>query len=360
MKYKRKRILLITTTALAYIFLWNETPEFQIRNGKFNETSRFMPNTRTFSLQETRMDTNTVLTLFTTFKESHSKLYIHRNTIRNWGLLSPDVIPVLFIDWNISSSVVDYARQWKWHIFPAPRMSNSGIPVLRHMFLEAQRLFNTTFYAYANGDILFDRNLTDTLHELKRLQKNVTNILVVGRRLNWKIQWQQNVSKLEEIGRYAKSAKLFTPYAQDYFISSRNGYPWSTIPDFVVGRINYDNWLVVTAMKKKIPLVDATKTITALHQTDFRGNREGFEAPTEKYFNVNLAGRNFPFHAGYTSCAHFSTGRYNGLFAIEETKFNGNKCVDVTIPYIRNPFHWSNGLLVKIVQPWQWRHMSVA
>lgn len=43
---------------------------------------------------------------------------------------------------------------------------------------------------------------------------------------------------------------LFTTNAQDYFISTKNGYPWDTIPDFVVGRVGYDNWLVVTALTK--------------------------------------------------------------------------------------------------------------
>ena len=204
-----------------------------------------------------------------------------------------------------------------------------------------QRLFNTTFYAYANSDILFDRNLTDTIYELIRLKTNLTNILIVGQRRNWKIKWKQNVWNLQEIGHYAKSAKLLGTYAQDYFISTRNGYPWSTIPDFVVGRIAYDNWLVVTALKREIPLVDASGTITALHQTDSRGDREGSNAVAEGRLNVYLAGINFPYHAAHTSCAHFSTGRYNGVFVIKDSKCNGNRCSRVAIPYIKSPFHLS-------------------
>ena len=291
-----------------------------------------------------RTDNKAILTLFTTFKESHNKSYIHRNTIRNWGLLSPDVIPVLFIDPNVPSDDVHYARQSKWHIFPVPRMSKSGIPIFRHMFLEAQRLFNTAFYAYATGDILFDRNLTDTIYELIRLQKNLTNILVVGLRRNWKIKWQQ-VSKLEEIGHYAKSAKLSKPYTHDYFISTRNGYPWSTIPDFVIGRITYDNWLVANALTKKIPLVDATETITALHQSDSQGDREGVKKTRARYLNVAIAGINFSYHLGDTSSVRFSTSRYNGLFAKKENTSNGKECHNISIPYVRSPFHLSSCMI---------------
>ena len=342
MKYKTKRLLLVPAAAVIILFTRKGFHEFLNQNDKFTEISSFMLNTGRDSVQDKMMDNRAILTLFTTFKESHNKSYIHRNTIRNWGLLSPDVVPVLFTGLNVPSNVVDYARQQRWRIFPAPRISKSGIPVLRHMFLEAQRLFNTTFYAYANSDILFDRNLTDTLYELIRLKKNLTSILVVGRRRNWEIKWQQCISNLEEIGHYAKSTKLFKTHAKDYFISIRNGYPWNTIPDFVVGRIAYDSWLLVTALKTKIPLVDATETITALHQTDSRGGEfEGFKASTERNLNLNLAKRNFPFIAGRTSCAHFSTRRFNGLFTIKETIRNGKKCHNMAIPYVRNPFHIS-------------------
>ena len=225
------------------------------------------------------LDTNqkdgAIITLFTTLEESYNKSYIHRNVIRNWGLLSPDVIPVLFTSMNASSDAVDYARQRNWHIFPVPKRSKGGIPVFRYMFLEAQQLFDTSFYGYVNSDILFNKGLTDTIHGLLRLKKNLTNLLVVGQRRNWKIKWQQNVTELEEIGEAAKSSPMFWACAEDYFISTHNGYPWSSIPDFVVGRNGYDNWMVVTAIKSRIPVVDITKTVTALHQTDARGIMEG-------------------------------------------------------------------------------------
>ena len=50
------------------------------------------------------------------------------------------------------------------------------------------------------------------------------------------------------------SGKLFANDAEDYFIYSRGGEDWSHIPDFVVGRRAYDNWLVDHAYHD--PLVD--------------------------------------------------------------------------------------------------------
>ena len=303
-----------------------------LRNGHFYGDS---------SARETQ--DGAVLTLFTTFEESYNKTYIHKNVLRNWGLLSPDVIPVLFTDINVSSSVVEFARQRKWYIFPAPKRSEGGIPILRHMFLEVQQLFDTPFYGYANADILFDRRLTDTIHGLIRLKKNLTNLLVVGRRRNWQVKWQQNVTGLEEIGKNAKFAPLFLPSALDYFISTRDGYPWSNIPDFVVGRVKYDIWIMVTALKWGIPMVDATMTITALHQTDANGNKEGSKATVENTLNTLLAG-NMRDSLGFTYCIPFQTNRISGSIIIQErANRNGNRCHGERMPHVTSPFYlaWS-------------------
>ena len=346
-------LAMLAITAMIAIFMNRKNIKLNVQKIKYNMTSNDMIKImqsrklrdngglyRNVSAQELSLKNEAILTLFATFKDCYNKSYIHKNTIRNWGLLSPDVIPVLFTDMNGSSSVVEYARQKKWHIFPIPEKGTSGIPILRYMFLEAQQLFDTPFYGYANGDILFDKSLPDTIHGLIRLKKNLTNILVVGQRKNWKIKWQQSVTGLEEVGEYAESAGLFKASAQDYFISTRNGYPWSTIPDFVVGRTGYDNWLVVTALTKQIPLVDATRTIMALHQTDAKGVTEGANATVDKTVNKQLAGGNFSYILGKTFCAHFVTSKDNGVITIKEGK-NGKTCKNQTVPHIRSPFQLS-------------------
>ena len=292
-------------------------------------------------LHESRQKDPAIITLFTTLKESYNKSYIHKNVFRNWGLLSPEVMPVLFTDLAVSSNILDSAHQRKWHIFPVPKRSRSGLPILRYMFLEAQELYDTQFYGYVNSDLLFDRGFTDTLHSLIRLKKKLTNILIVGRRKNWHINWQQNVTELEEIGEYAKSANLFRDYAMDYFISTHNGFPWSFVPDFVVGRPAYDTWLMATAIKLRIPVVDATLTITALHQTDAKGVREGFSNNLETSINEQFIGNEFPYNLGRTTCAPFYTSKSNGSIIVQERISNGKECNGHYAPYVTSPFHIS-------------------
>jgi len=61
-----------------------------------------------------------------------------------------------------------------WTVLEVPRVSQIGPPFIKDMYLDAARRFpNCLFYAYANGDILFGRGLTDTLlavTEVKTLQ----------------------------------------------------------------------------------------------------------------------------------------------------------------------------------------------
>ena len=97
--------------------------------------------------------------------------------------------------------------------------------------------------------------------------------------------------------------------AQDYFITKRAGFPWATVPDFVVGRAGVDNWLLVTALSRRAAVIDASRTVTARHQV-----RPGYDPaahftqPTgDSTINYALAGRAFDYSLGLTDCAPLET-----------------------------------------------------
>jgi len=97
--------------------------------------------------------------------------------------------------------------------------------------------------------------------------------------------------------------------AQDYFITKRAGFPWATIPDFVVGRAGVDNWLLVTALARRAAVVDVSRTVTARHQV-----RSGYDPAAhfrqpggDATVNYVLAGRSFDYSLGLTECAPLET-----------------------------------------------------
>ena len=219
-------------------------------------------------------DKEPILTMFTTFKNSQPKTHIYKNTIRNWERLKPWVQPVLYYLPG-EDSLIDFAKAHGWDVLEVPKLSKAKVPILRHMFLKAREKYTTPFYCYTNGDILFDDGLVKTLKVLKPVTSKMKQVLIVGRRTNYKVSPGQVIDSFDDIRASSKKGQLFGTNAQDYFISTSRGYPWETIPDFVVGRVGYDNWLVVTAIVKKMVVIDTTKTIIALHQTGTDGNFAG-------------------------------------------------------------------------------------
>jgi len=131
--------------------------------------------------------------------------------------------------------------------------------------------------------------------------------LVVGRRTN--------VRGNDKLLRYLpgdvtelakKKGQLFMFSAIDYFIMTSTGYPWHRVPrDVVVGRVGYDNFLVLNALRHRVSVVDATNTITALHQTGRDGNMAGHGGKYAGY-NIRQLGR-FNFRGGLTSSSQFVT-----------------------------------------------------
>jgi len=110
-------------------------------------------------------------------------IQLYNNTLRNWASLSEKckrrVRPILYVV-NMTSAASKHnelltsALHLDWAVLEAPRVSYIGLPFIEDMYFDAAgRYPNCLFYAYANGDILFDRGLTDTLlavAEVKRLQ----------------------------------------------------------------------------------------------------------------------------------------------------------------------------------------------
>ena len=128
--------------------------------------------------------------------------------------------------------------------------------------------YDSVFYGYCNGDLLFHSDLIIVLHSLaKKIQQGdlKSKVFIVGRRVNYD---HQNIKPIpsgieaqdELITIYANQGYLFQTDAEDYFFFTKNTIPWNSIPDIVIGRPGYDNYLVDFAYHRQydISLIDAT------------------------------------------------------------------------------------------------------
>ncbi|KAK3085019.1 hypothetical protein FSP39_022943 [Pinctada imbricata] len=243
-----------------------------------------------------------ILTLFTTWQTKAEKYDCHNNTVNNWLSFGPDVIPILFTnETNLSMRV----KKADWKVLPIKR-AFKGIPILKNMFLDAMKEVSSLFYAYSNGDILFTNQLIESLKAIlvSRFVNLSNPVMVVGRRTNVIDITRKEASSWDNITNTANArGKLFIADAEDFFITTKV-YPWKEVPDLIIGRNAYDNWLVLNSRKRKFTTIDITATSYAVHQTTKAGNFEGHHQK-DKYYNHNLLKRLYTrihYGAGLTFC----------------------------------------------------------
>ena len=245
-----------------------------------------------------------LLTLFTTLKDLPERRIIHNHTFINWGAFKPYIQPVLYVESDINSQISHLAKRNGWIVKQAPEL-RENLPVIRTMFKDAIGTFNSDFYGFANADMLFDFSIVSTLQMLKPyVPKLRKGFLISGQRKN--ILYARIKSpEPDQLYKIKTKGRMYSPLAQDYFITTSNGYPWHRLPDFVVGRPGWDNWIVLKSFQWRLSFIDATKTILALHQTGLDGNSAGFQHD-DKDVNLKIVG-NFTWELARTTCARYAT-----------------------------------------------------
>ncbi|XP_062578081.1 uncharacterized protein LOC134247106 [Saccostrea cucullata] len=249
-----------------------------------------------------------VITLFTSWSVDIEKYLCRNTTVLNWFRLKPSITPLLFTN---NTDLMRRVQNKGWNVRPVVK-TGIGIPVLKDMFLAAMNFSKSTFYAYANGDILFTEGLSKTALAVEKTIGVYNNsILIIGRRTNVQNISMQDAGDFELLRNISKQrGELFTAWGEDYFITNAN-YPWKDMPDVVIGRRAYDNFLVTESLKRGFIVIDATKTILAVHHTTKSGNFENRKKENNDY-NVKIISKYYRnetinYAKGLTKCASYYT-----------------------------------------------------
>jgi hypothetical protein len=113
-----------------------------------------------------------------------------------------------------------------------------------------------------------------------------------------RIRLQEEVSGEQLHRRALEEGRLRGYAALDYFVFPRGLF--DPLPPFLIGRANFDNWLVWRARSRGRPVVNATPSVVAIHQShDYShvaGGRDEAYSGSEAAHNLLLAGvQNNPF-----------------------------------------------------------------
>ena len=212
-----------------------------------------------------------MLTIFTTPKSfrGHIKV-IQTNAIRSWVLLRPACEVILLGD---EEGTAEIASELGIRHIPDVECNEYGTPLVNSIFRIAQDITKYQLMCYVNADIIL---MSDFLIAIRQVQRQ--SFLLVGQR--WDVDLKKPVDfdkpdwEAYLQARVTEAGKLHPPTGIDYFVFPRGLY--RNIPPFAIGRGGWDNWLVYRARLLKVPVIDATKAVTAIHQNhDYSHHPEG-------------------------------------------------------------------------------------
>lgn len=187
---------------------------------------------------------------------------IQRNALRSWSQLQPEVEVVLFGD---DPGVAEAAREFGLRLFPEIARNDFGTPLVSDLFQRAQKVCRHPFLCYANADIIFGEDLPAAVSLVAGWRRT---FLLAGQRWNLDLRepldfspgWQERLR-----ARVRSEGEAQGPWWIDYFVFPRG--TWTDMPPFAIGRPTWDNWLIYDARRRRIPVVDASAAITAVHQS---------------------------------------------------------------------------------------------
>jgi len=211
-----------------------------------------------------------MITLFSTCKP-FTGIYrdIQFNAFRSWAQLKPVPNVVIFGDdegtkfacetcgFTHIPKIKSFTFNERYEGEGKKKATKPSIPVMFKVVQELTDYFD--LFVYVNSDIL----LTNLARQMECVASTFKEFLFVGQRYNVDVVGSLDFSK-NWIEPLRKRGKLHPPCGIDYIGFTRG--LWKNIPDFSVGYVGFDNYLVHTALERGIPVVDGTQTTLVFHQ----------------------------------------------------------------------------------------------
>ena len=232
-----------------------------------------------------------MLTFFTTAKPFRGHIgIIQRNALQSWKALDRDIEIILFGD---DEGAAEAAQKFGLRHEPHTERNARGTKRLDYLYARAQAIARHDVLCYINCDILLMQDFRRAIELVRAAHRE---FLMVGRRWDVGIteplpfestKWAADLCTLAQ-----RRGRKRTPEWIDYFAFTRGLYG-PDMPPFVL-RVFWDNWLVWKALDSGKPVIDASRTVLAVHQNhDYSHHPQGKQGVwygEEAARNAQLAG----------------------------------------------------------------------
>ena len=239
-----------------------------------------------------------VITLFSApkpFTDPHIAM-IQYNAIQSWTLLS-DVEVILLGE---ETGLAEAARELGVKHIPDVARNDSGTPLISSMFQfarDASQRSHSDLLCIINADMILMPDLIEAAKQVlstSRFKRDLQNFVMLSQRwdmditapLEFAAGWERQL-----VSTVRTQGQLHRPAGSDFFLFPRSCY--QDIPNFVIGRAGWDNWMIYKARKEKWPVIDCTPSVMIVHQNhDYAhlpGGKSHHEHPDTNE-NIRLAG----------------------------------------------------------------------
>lgn len=205
-----------------------------------------------------------MITMFSTPKPFVGQIdVIQRNAINSWQLLHPNIEILLIGD---DHGAAEVCQELGIRHIKNVRRNRNGTKYLASIYDRAQEVAGHDLLCHVNCDILLMSDFRGAVESMSKLHGR---FLLSGRRWDvdihepWDFQqreWEERLRTLTRQTNRQRPAQWI-----DYFVFSKGLY-YHQVPDFVVGRPGWDNWLLWFARSSGAAVVDASSVVCAVHQ----------------------------------------------------------------------------------------------
>ena len=190
--------------------------------------------------------------------------------IQSWLAAVPEGEVILY---GRSEGVEEICGQLGAHFVPNIECAPSGVPYFNALVSDASERARHDLQVYLNCDIILTSSIVAAVR-----RATFPRYLMVGQRIdldeNAQIDvlsgdWRRQLSDLASAGK----ATLHGPGGMDYFVFPRD--MWRNLKSLIIGRAAYDTALVAYCLRNRIPVIDCTLAVVALHQFHGYGHVRG-------------------------------------------------------------------------------------
>jgi len=229
-----------------------------------------------------------MLTIFTTCKPFVRKTdtIIQTNALASWAFLEPCPEVILFGDEKYEKGITELSKRFGYRLVGNLVRNRWDTPLLGDIFLRVQRIAKHDILCRMNADLILFQDFVDAI---KIVSREFRQFLLIGAkwqlegpmpRLDLRKDWHRDILDLAE-----RTGHRHPPAGSDYHVFTRglfrgvkfrrledrpeehlhNDFPIEFVP-LAWGPIRFDTWLVWQALRRDIPVIDATEMIFAVHQ----------------------------------------------------------------------------------------------